>query len=104
MIFLLPGGLIASQELKQALAAHGIACGFNNEGAAPARADEGIDLADQVLGENYVCAYCTHIKSVTYEWDLVKQECPAQTAGGGVVFTSCSSSFPMFLAIVFSTV
>lgn len=77
MIFFLPGGLIASQELQQALAADRIAFGFDDEGASAAGTDKSVNLANQVFWKDYVCAYCSHINSATYEWDLVNVAKPS---------------------------
>lgn len=78
MIFFFPGRLVALQELKQAFAADGIARGLYDEGAAAARANQGVDIADEIFGKNNVCADGSHIKSVTYEWELGKSKVNSQ--------------------------
>jgi hypothetical protein len=65
MVFFLPGWLITSQELKQTFAADGVSRSFKDEGAAAAGADQLVDFANQIFGQDYVCAYGTHTISVT---------------------------------------
>jgi hypothetical protein len=56
MVLLLPDRLIAAKEGEKTAAAQFGAGGFDEEGAATAGADDGVDLLDQVIGEYDVCS------------------------------------------------
>ena len=60
MVFIEPCGLIGAQESEEVAAAEFGARGFDEEGAAAARAYGGVDLGDEVVGEDDVCSLCAH--------------------------------------------
>ena len=50
VVFVAPDGLCAFEEAEETAAADFGLCGFDEEGAAAAGADEVVDVADQVVG------------------------------------------------------
>lgn len=60
MILGLPRGDVAAQEGEEFAAAQFGPGGFNKEGAAAARTDEGVDLVDQLVGKHDLYFFRSH--------------------------------------------
>jgi hypothetical protein len=50
MVFILPRRVLALQKLHELLPANFLSRCFYQEGAAPSRADQGVDFLEQVFG------------------------------------------------------
>jgi hypothetical protein len=53
-----PGGIFGVEEVEEFAALDGFASGFYEEGAAAAGADDRVDFAEQIDGEEDVGAFC----------------------------------------------
>jgi len=61
MIFGLPRGVLAIEKMQQLLPANFLARRLDQEGTAPSGTDQGIDLPEQVFGQQNVGAFGVHM-------------------------------------------
>ena len=60
MILVFPRRLFASQKLKELPSLDLGLCGLNEKGASPTGTYQGVDLPNQCLRKDYVCALRSH--------------------------------------------